>query len=101
MCPCNIYGYTLIYSVCLEFHFFEWFKNQQKVQFIPWLYKVTVTDIHFALSAIAFICSSFNDAVTIASTVLEDIWGGAWRGLLRSSSLSQESSVVQFVLRGT
>jgi hypothetical protein len=38
---------------------------------------------------------------TIALTVLEDIWGGARRGLLRSSSLSQESSVVQLALRGT
>jgi hypothetical protein len=37
----------------------------------------------------------------IARTVLEDIWGGARRGLLRSSSLSQESSVVQLALRGT
>jgi hypothetical protein len=41
----------------------------------------------------------FSD--TIARTVLEDIWGGARRGLLRSSSLSQESSVVQLALRGT
>jgi hypothetical protein len=39
--------------------------------------------------------------VSIARTVLEDIWGGARRGLLRSSSLSQESSVVQLALRGT
>jgi hypothetical protein len=38
---------------------------------------------------------------TIARTVLEDIWGGARRGLLRSSSLSEESSVVQLALRGT
>jgi hypothetical protein len=38
---------------------------------------------------------------TIARTVLEDIWGGVRRGLLRSSSLSQESSVVQLALRGT
>jgi hypothetical protein len=39
--------------------------------------------------------------LTIARTVLEDIWGGARQGLLRSSSLSQESSVVQLALRGT
>jgi hypothetical protein len=38
---------------------------------------------------------------TIARTGLEDIWGGARRGLLRSSSLSQESGVVQLALRGT
>jgi hypothetical protein len=37
----------------------------------------------------------------IARTVLEDIWGGAGRGLLRSSSLSQEGGVVQLALSGT
>jgi hypothetical protein len=36
----------------------------------------------------------------IARTVLEDIWDGARRGLLRSSSLTQESSVIQLALRG-
>jgi hypothetical protein len=35
---------------------------------------------------------------TIRHTFLEDIWGGARRGLLRSSSLSQEGGVVQLVL---
>jgi hypothetical protein len=39
--------------------------------------------------------------LSIRSTFLEDIWGGARRGLLRSSSLSQESGVVQLALRGT
>jgi hypothetical protein len=34
-------------------------------------------------------------------TFLEDVCGGARRGLLRSSSLSQESGVVQLALRGT
>jgi hypothetical protein len=38
---------------------------------------------------------------TTRRTFLEDIWGGARRGLLRSSSLSQESGVVQLALRGT
>jgi hypothetical protein len=38
---------------------------------------------------------------TIRRTFLEDIRGGARRGLLRSSSLSQESGVVQLALRGT
>jgi hypothetical protein len=37
----------------------------------------------------------------IRCTFLEDIWGGAWRNLLRSSSLSQEGGVVQYALRGT
>jgi hypothetical protein len=37
----------------------------------------------------------------IRRTFLEDIWGGARRGLLRSSSLSQDSGVVQLALRGT
>jgi hypothetical protein len=37
----------------------------------------------------------------IRRTFLEDIWGGARRGLLRSSSLSQEGCVVQLALRGT
>jgi hypothetical protein len=36
-----------------------------------------------------------------ARTLLEDFWGGARRGLLRSSSLSQEGGVVQLALRGT
>jgi hypothetical protein len=54
-----------------------------------------------------FISKSFSKApffyhsTIIARTVLEDIWGGARRGLLRSSSLSQESGVVQLALRGT
>jgi hypothetical protein len=37
----------------------------------------------------------------IRRTFLEDIWGGARRGLLRSSSLSQEGGGVQLALRGT
>jgi hypothetical protein len=49
-------------------------------------------DVQVAAAAYYFI---------IARTVLEDIWGGAMRGLLRWSSLSQESSVVQLALRGT
>jgi hypothetical protein len=39
--------------------------------------------------------------MTIRRTILEDIWGGARRGLLRSSSLSQEGGVLQLALRGT
>jgi hypothetical protein len=39
--------------------------------------------------------------VPIRRTFLEDIWGGAKRGLLRSSSLSKEGGVVQLALRGT
>jgi hypothetical protein len=39
--------------------------------------------------------------ISIRRTFLEDIWGGAGRGLLRSSSLSQEGGVVQLALRGT
>jgi hypothetical protein len=41
------------------------------------------------------------DSASMRRTVLEDIWGGARRGLLRSSSLSQEGGVVQLALRGS
>jgi hypothetical protein len=53
------------------------------------------------------LCTPCKDPVHICSiiivrrTFLEDICGGARRGLLRSSSLSQESGVVQLALRGT
>jgi hypothetical protein len=46
-------------------------------------------------------CSDTPKSHIIARMVLEDIWGEARRGLLRSSSLSQESSVVQLALRST
>jgi hypothetical protein len=38
--------------------------------------------------------------ISIRRMFLEDIWGGARRGLLRSSSPSQEGGVVQLALRG-
>jgi hypothetical protein len=43
----------------------------------------------------------FSSNLITRRTFLERIWGGARRGLLRSSSLSQEGGVVQLALRGT
>jgi hypothetical protein len=45
--------------------------------------------------------AEYSQPKTIRRTFLEDIWGGARRGLLKSSSLSQEGGVVQLALRGT
>jgi hypothetical protein len=65
------------------------------------LYALLLSSTHATYPAHLILLDFILQLCLARSTFLEDVWGGARRGLLKSSSLSQEGGVVQLALRGT